>query len=77
MANIFTKSSLALLATCLAALLLVGCGQEVSTTAPPITGKVKVWKTMTKEEKIALIKAQPMPDDARQNELKKIEAGLD
>jgi len=57
---------------------LTGCSQtDAPTVAPPITGKVKDWKTMTKAEKIELIKKQPMPEDARQNELKKIEAGQD
>jgi hypothetical protein len=56
---------------------LTGCGDEVSTKAPPITAKPKKeWKAMTKQEKIDLINRQPMPEEAKQKELAKINQGL-
>jgi hypothetical protein len=56
----------------------VGCSDSAAPTkAPPITGKTKDWKTMSKEEKIALIKTQPMPESARQSQIDRINQGLD
>jgi hypothetical protein len=60
-----------------AAIVLGGCGNAAPSKAPPITGKVPDWKSMSKEDKIALIEKQPMPEAEKVKMRQRIEQGLE
>lgn len=61
-----------------AVLLSAGCSNSAAPTqAPPITGKAPDWKTMSKQEKLALIEKQPMPEAERIKMRQRIEQGLE
>lgn len=69
------RLSLIAVAACAVAPLLGGCGDAAPTKAPPITGKIKEWKDMAKEEKLETVKTSPMPEEARAKMRADIEAG--
>ena len=56
---------------------LSGCGESAATERPPVTGKVPDWKNMTKEQKIANINGQHIPDAAKRSAIDRINQGLD